>query len=345
MKKHHLGLIVVVGLLIVGGMFLYARVQQSGFAWDRFVDVLSQVSRPWLAAAVPLILASYVVRAVRWQVMVRPMAPLSTLWELTTATFIGFTAMVFFGRAGEPVRPYLIARKYNIAFSTQVAAWLVERILDLLMILALFGFSLAHATRGGAELPTGVKTAGWIAGMAAAACFAAIIALRRYRGHIRTRLEEATTFLPDAFRQRILGFIHAFDEGMQSTRDPASLWLLVFYTLLEWTFVAATCVVIFQAFPAVRGLGIPEVLTVLGVVTFAGIVQIPGVGGGVQLATVLVLTEMYGVELEAASGISLVLWAFNYLVAVPVGLVLAFREGIQWRNMRHVGDENPLGYR
>ncbi|MEO8100190.1 MAG: lysylphosphatidylglycerol synthase transmembrane domain-containing protein [Acidobacteriota bacterium] len=344
MKKHHLGLLVAVGLLVVAGAFLYARISQSGFAWNRFLEAIQTVRGPWLAAAVPLILASYVIRALRWHVMLRPMAPQSTLWQLTTATFIGFTAMVLFGRAGEPVRPYLIARKYNLAFSTQVAAWLVERILDLLMILALFGFSLAYANRGQAELPPGVQAAGWVAGVAAATCFAAILALHRFRGRIRTRIEDATTFLPEAFRQRILGFIHAFDEGMQSTRDPASLWLLVFYTLLEWTFVAATFVAIFKAFPAVNGLGMAEVLTVMGVVTFANIVQIPGVGGGIQLATVLVLTEMYGVEVEAASGIALVIWAFNFLIAVPIGLVMAFREGIQWRNMRHVGDENPLEY-
>jgi uncharacterized membrane protein YbhN (UPF0104 family) len=243
------------------------------------------------------------------------------------------------------VRPYLVARKYNLTFSSQVAAWLVERILDLLMILALFGFSLARTSRAGGELPAAVQATGWIAGGMAAACLAAIVALHRYRGQIRTRLEEATTFLPDPLRERIHAFIHAFDEGMQSTRDPASLWLLVIFTVLEWTVVAAAFVAIFKACPSVAGLGIPEVLTIMGAATFAGIVQIPGVGGGIQLATVLMLTEMFGVAVEDASSVALLVWAFNFLIAVPIGLVLAFKEGIEWRNMRHVGKENPLGYR
>jgi hypothetical protein len=55
-----------------------------------------------------------------------------------------------------------------------------------------------------------------------------------------------------------------------------------------------------------------------------------------QIVTVLMLTEFFGVTLEAASGIALVLWIITFVVIVPLGLVLAFREGIQWRNLRHI---------
>jgi hypothetical protein len=74
----------------------------------------------------------------------------------------------------------------------------------------------------------------------------------------------------------------------------------------------------------------------LGFVCFGSIVQLPGVGGGMQIVTVLMLTEFFGVSLEAASGIALVLWIISFVAIVPIGLVLAFREGIQWRNLRHI---------
>ena len=38
--------------------------------------------------------------------------------------------MVILGRAGELVRPYLISLKEQVPFSSQMAAWLLERILD-----------------------------------------------------------------------------------------------------------------------------------------------------------------------------------------------------------------------
>jgi uncharacterized membrane protein YbhN (UPF0104 family) len=166
--------------------------------------------------------------------------------------------------------------------------------------------------------------------------------LRRYRGQIRSRLEQAVTFLPEAPLARVRTFIHAFDEGMESTRDPASVWLLVGLTVLEWTLVACVFIAVLQAFPETAHLTLSQVLTTMGFVTFAGVVQIPGVGGGIQIAAILVLTEMYGIGVEAASGVALILWLTNFVTALPLGLFMAFHEGIRWRTMRHVGEENSL---
>jgi uncharacterized protein (TIRG00374 family) len=329
--------------LIAATVFLYARLGESGFVWSRFVAVLRDLRLEWLVVALPLILAAYVIRAVRWQIMIRPLAPQANLWQLITATFVGFTAVVLFGRAGEPVRPYLIARKSELAFSTQVAAWFVERILDLLMILALFGFSLAQVSDVGwapdSKLHAGLRVGGWIAGLSGAGCLVALIALRLYRGQIRSRLEDAVAFLPDRALTRVHSFIHAFDEGMQSTRDPASVWMLLILTMVEWALVGGVYIATVRAFPDVH-LSPTEVLTTMGFVTFAGVVQIPGVGGGMQIAALLVLTEMYSVPIEDASGLALMLWVMTFLVAVPIGLLFAFRDGIRWRTMRHVGEEN-----
>jgi uncharacterized protein (TIRG00374 family) len=346
LKKHHLGVALTILAVVAAVVFVYLRLPKAGFAWSHFAAVLRELHRGWLLAAIPLILAAYAVRAARWQVMIRPIAPQATFTQLVSATFIGFTAVVLFGRAGEPVRPFLIARKLKIPFSSQVAAWLVERILDLLMILSLFGLSLAQLNHEGwapdSKLHTTLRAAGWVAGLAGAGCLAAVAALHRYRGQIRERIESALSFLPEAPFERMRGIVHAFDEGMQSTRDPATVWVLLFSTVVEWVMVAACFFATMRAFPELQSLTLAQVLTTMGVATFAGVIQIPGIGGGLQIAIVLVLTELYGVSVEAASAAALVLWVLNSVIAVPLGLILAFHEGIQWRTMRHVGEENPL---
>src|ERR1700710_2674245 len=111
--------------MVIIGVFGYLRISKSGFAWSRFRDSLAGVDWRWLSAAVGLILSTYVIRAIRWKFMIRPLAPNVTLWRLVVATCIGFTAVVLFGRAGEPVRPYLIARKEGVPFSSQIAVWFV----------------------------------------------------------------------------------------------------------------------------------------------------------------------------------------------------------------------------
>jgi uncharacterized membrane protein YbhN (UPF0104 family) len=135
---------------------------------------------------------------------------------------------------------------------------------------------------------------------------------------------------------RIAKALHSFGEGMESMRSGTRTALLVIYTIVEWCLIAAAFGCVFKAFPATHDLGVTDVVILLGFVCLGSIVQIPGVGGGMQIVTVLVLTEFFGVTLEAASGIALVLWIITFVVIVPLGLVLAFHEGIQWRNLRHI---------
>jgi glycosyltransferase 2 family protein len=144
MKKHHAAIAVTAAALAALAFVIY-RWRTSGFAWRQFIFTIRSVDGRWLGASVALILATYLGRALRWEVMLRPLncqaatggaAPLlKRLLDVLIATCVGFTAVVLFGRAGEPVRPYLIARKTGVTFSSQIAAWVVERILDLLMVL------------------------------------------------------------------------------------------------------------------------------------------------------------------------------------------------------------------
>jgi len=127
LKKQHLGVVLGIAVVLAAVVYVYYRWHHSGFAWQKFVDVLSTVDWSWLSLALALILATYVGRALRWEIMLRPLTSKVHLWKLVVATCIGFTAVVLFGRAGEPVRPYLIARKAGVSFSSQVAAWMVER--------------------------------------------------------------------------------------------------------------------------------------------------------------------------------------------------------------------------
>ena len=334
-------------MILAGAIFAY-RTDPSGFAWHEFVASLTGVHWLWLAASLPPILLTYLVRALRWRVFLRPVAPHASLWKITTATCIGFTAVVLFGRAGEAVRPFLIARDHHVPISTQVAAWLVERILDTLMVMLLFGLALAQVAGSGYSAVPGPKmrivleTGGWLAGVTAAVCLAVLIGLRVFRGQVHTRIADALTFLPEPLVVRIRDFLAAFDEGMQSTRESSSIVPLIAYTVATWFLVGASFFCVFRAFPALAGFNASDVVMILGLVCFASVVQIPGVGGGMQIATILVLTEMYRVTLEVSSGVALMLWLLSFLSIVPIGLILAFQEGIQWRNMRHVG-ESP-GY-
>ena len=63
-------------------------------------------------------------------------------------------------------------------------------------------------------------------------------------------------------------------------------------------------------------------------------VQLPGVGGGSQLATISALDHVFDIvpkELTVSCGI--MLWLVTFVAVVPVGLFLAHRERLSLRKL------------
>src|SRR6202022_3061198 len=82
-------------------------------------------------------------RGVRWKIFFWPGRKDASILGLVPPTMIGFTGLALLGRAGELIRPYLIARRLNLPFASQVAVWTVERIFDVggftsLLVAAIF---------------------------------------------------------------------------------------------------------------------------------------------------------------------------------------------------------------
>src|SRR5579871_662379 len=331
---------IAMAAIAVAGIAGVAFFATRRFRWHDFLNALDHVDWTWLILALVLVLATYVGRALRWEVMLKPLAKNASLQRIASATCIGFTAVVLFGRPGELVRPYLIARKEGVSFSSQVAAWVVERILDLLMVLIIFGFALtpvSHSSiHSNPRIQTILQTGGAAAGAVGAVCLILLIGLRQFRGQVQQRLLDGLAFLPKALVARMDTFFTAFGEGMQSTLSASFTLLLVVYTALEWALITGAFFCIFHAFPVTAGLGIIDIVVALGFVAFGSVVQIPGLGGGTQIVCVLVLTEFYGIGLEAASSVALTLWVITFVSIVPIGLFLAFHEGLKWRNLRHI---------
>src|SRR5438045_956649 len=96
--------LLVILVLIVLGMIVAYRSQGWEFDWRLFFSSFRDVQMGWLAASVVATFATYLIRAVRWQVLLDPLKEIS-LNALMIATLVGFSAIYLLGRAGEAVRP------------------------------------------------------------------------------------------------------------------------------------------------------------------------------------------------------------------------------------------------
>jgi glycosyltransferase 2 family protein len=326
--------------------YLALRWREAGFEWKVFFHTFQHVDWVWIAAGTSFALLTYLGRALRWQVLMRGEKPDASLWSLTRCTAIGFTSIVLFGRPGELIRPYLISLQENVSFSSQVAAWVTERIYDLLAALLLFSLALSQVQSSGVSvgprLEWVLRTGGYAAGVAALASLGVLVGFARYGEVMERVLLNRLGFLSEGALAKVRSITTAFREGMAVTGKPGTAYLLVLYSVLQWSLILACYYCVFRGYPATMFLSFTDVAIFVGFATFGAAIQIPGVGGGLQVVAVIILTELFKIRLEEASGVAIMLWAVTFVVIVPLGLVLALTEGLNWRNLRSMEEEVEL---
>jgi hypothetical protein len=76
-----------------------------------------------------------------------------------------------------------------------------------------------------------------------------------------------------------------------------------------------------------------KILILMGASMVGSFVQLPGVGGGSQVATIATLERVFNVPKELAASCGIMLWLVTFVAVVPVGLFLAHRERISLRKL------------
>jgi uncharacterized protein (TIRG00374 family) len=332
-------------VLVAAGIIWFVRAQLAShsFDWSLAAATFKRLRWDWLALGVIPMLGTYYGRALRWAVFLKPMKPRPSIPNLLSATIIGFTAITLFGRPGEFVRPYLIAVKERVPVTSQFAAWVLERIFDLLMALLVFAFALsrvhASAVQVGERMAWVMAAGGRIVAALCLVLFVALLSFRHLSKPAQRWLTKVLRFLPEHRHTKLGNWLDAFVQGVESTRSDGALLLVFVYSVIEWLLIAACYLCVARAFSGMLTLGLVDVLIFMGFVSFGSAVQIPGIGGGMQVVAVLVLTELFSIRLEVATSFALVTWFITFVAIVPMGLILALKQGLDWHSLRTVGQE------
>ena len=124
-------LILVITLALLAFFFRDANLSEVWAETRRADPVL-------LLMAVGFTIVTYALRAWRWQSLLAPIGHASFANAFRT-TVIGFAATFLLpARAGEVIRPYLLARKERLSATAAFATVILERLLDLAVVLLLF---------------------------------------------------------------------------------------------------------------------------------------------------------------------------------------------------------------
>jgi uncharacterized protein (TIRG00374 family) len=284
---------------------------------------------------------TYVIRAWRWQSMLAPLGPTRFSTALRT-TIIGFAASaVLPARAGEVLRPYLLARREHLNATAAFATIIIERLIDLATVLVLFGVFVFFVPEGGLSGDPGqfayVKFWG---GLASAGAIVGMIVLFALAGHPE-RLGRAALrierVLPSRIATIVARFVETFAQGLAVMRSPVRLLETLALSFPLWLSIALQIWLTSQAFHitfAFTGTFLVILFLVVGVA-----VPTPGQIGGFHAAYQIAVTTFFAVPADRAVGAAIVLHAISFLPVLGVGLVLMAREGLTFSGARELAEQ------
>ncbi|MGD8891045.1 MAG: lysylphosphatidylglycerol synthase transmembrane domain-containing protein, partial [Desulfobacterales bacterium] len=102
------------------------------------LNYLTTINYFWVLPSILVVLISFLLRAVRWQIILESSRSIS-VWRAFHPMMIGFMInCVLPGRLGEVARPVILQKKENVPFATGLATVAAERVFDIGLLLFLF---------------------------------------------------------------------------------------------------------------------------------------------------------------------------------------------------------------
>ena len=307
----------------------------KNFDWDLFLGQTHSVSRYHILHGIALIYIAYWMRAVRWKIFLRPVRPEASTMRLIPATIIGFTGLALLGRPGELIRPYLISKEQKLPFSSQLGVWAVERIFDigaftfLLVLAAFFAIAPRRLAHYGSFREVGLVFTALVIVLTSGA-----IAIHRSGEALAHWSEQHLSHLPSNLGHRIALRIREFRTGLNTIHSKSSLLQLIAVSVLMWAVIAVAYKEVTHAYGAEK-LEIPQtqVFLLMASSMVGSLIQLPGVGGGSQLATISMFVYVFEVPPELATSCGIMLWLVTFVAVIPLGLLLAHRERLSLRKL------------
>lgn len=342
--RHRLGWALGAVLLGVILFHLSRSPQWKNFEWSKLATLLLNVN-PWLlAGAIVLNLATLVIRAVRWRFFVNPIKKCS-LWMLFVAQALGFCSIYLVGRAGEIVRPAYIAKSERLPFTSQLAVWTIERVYDgfclvLLFALALYFEPARSASPANASLLIKMHHAALGILAFCVVAIACLVAYLFWTQKILLKLQSSFTRLPASLRRHFLSFLQSFSSGLYALRNPGDFSASIASSVILWMVsVTSLWLMLLSLGGRLSGFGwwAAAITAFFAAVGLA--VQLPGIGGGYQVAVLLALKDVFHVPAEAAAGAAILTWATVMAPCLLLGLILVASGGLSFNKLKQMVEE------
>jgi uncharacterized protein (TIRG00374 family) len=327
-------------LALTGGLLaFFLRGVNLADVWEKTREADPRL----LAAGLCATVTTYGLRAFRWQYLLAPIGRARFSTAIQT-TVMGFAANFLLpARPGEVLRPYLLAKREGLPPTACFATIILERLLDLVTVLLLFGVFVLlvdpASLAGDPAMYARVKLGGLLAGGASVASLIVLFFLAGHPEKLGIWALKVERVLPERLARVVAGLVESFAEGLAIMRRPAHLLGSLALSVPLWLSIALGIWATSRAFHMTFGyLGSFLVMTLL-VVGVA--VPTPGQVGGFHTAYKIAVTTFLGAPESTAVGAAIVLHAMSNVPVTLLGLAFMARQGLSLDRMRELAAEEP----
>lgn len=286
---------------------------------ERVGDALSRADARWIGVSVLLLFCAMTLRFWRWQLLFLPTNRVS-FYGVSASTLVGYMLnTVLPGRVGELARAALLSRTDGVSTARVLGTILVEKILDVTVLLVLLGVLTAFL-----PLPAEMTAGGLSAAVLFGAVAVAFFALSQLRARVVPWMERAIDPLPLLRRIRPSALADLVLGSADALRHPSLLAVHLVLAPLMWLVALAMCYAVMRAF----GMELPWTAPALVVAMTNLGMTVPSAPGYVgvyhYIATLTLTSGMFSVDRDVAAAFAVALHALSFgLFLIGGGAVLA----------------------
>jgi uncharacterized protein (TIRG00374 family) len=287
--------------------------------------------------------ASLWVRAVRWQYLLDPIGP-TRFRTVFRAAVIGFAALaVLPARVGDILRPYLVARQDGLPVSSAIATIVMERVLDLIAVLALMAlyvWGLADTSTWPAALLRPIEVSTAVGGIGSIALMALMWVLATHPERIGTFVTGVAQVLPRRWAVSLGSMAASFSSGFAIARAPRDLLMALVLSFPLWIIVAAETWAVTEALHIAMpfaGTFLLQAMLVVGVA-----VPTPGGVGSYHEAYRIGVTTFFGAPNDQAVAAAILVHIISFVPTLLIGVIFMAQDGLSFGRLKQMAATPPV---
>ncbi len=281
------------------------------------------------------------IRAIRWGVLLEPVKKDIGFKNLFATTIIGYMMNNLFPRSGEVIRPYILGKHENISRASAFATIIVERIIDTVMFLLMFGVALLYFQD---KITNAIPSIGSAVIILSAAIFlmlAWILFMLISPSKSLKVVKFMTGFLPAKLHEKVDNIFDSLLTGFEVLKKPSLFFRIAIYSIILWAVYLFSTYIPFYSFnilltengtSLLKGLWDANLLLVL--INVAMFIPSPAATGPYHYICKVTLVNMFAVSETNALGYGTTTHAMSFVLYLIAGLFYFFKYNYKFSEIK-----------